>query len=249
MTWRCWTDDFRQARGALPRAEILASAHVVLREFLTSRGQVPEGTEGPVRALGSPFKKIKAGRERGVTLYEPNPQGKAFHDPDLRFPGVVWLLAYGVRKEGDPDDAYRDFERLGADAMRPTTSDYALLWEDLRLEAEMALRRELEDGLRDLRELARRQPEVLHRLALEELQPGVAFVLFDDGETRLLVLPVVDANRRPVSEEVQALMVSIVFEESKLDELEAPSPEILQRIAKYELRPFEFALCRRIARR
>lgn len=149
MTWalratrRCLADDLRLVASddgdASRDLEAFREAHLAVRDFMNQRSQVPGGTEGSIRALGPEFRELECSRDRGVTLHEERPRGRAVQHPDVTWPGVVWLLAVGYRKEGDKRDAFEDFEAIGADAMRPQDVDYGDLFADMRREAAEAL--------------------------------------------------------------------------------------------------------------
>lgn len=202
---------------------------------------MPGGTEGHVQALGRGFAKLKTGRWRAVTLFEETPLGVAVQDPDLGFAGVVWLGAVGFRKDGDPDDAYEVFARLGPDAIEPTELDYTDLFADIHTEASESLRRDLEAGVAALLDKARAEPDVLHRL---EIEPGLGIAVraFAHHGYRILVLPARDARGHAVSEELWVLFGRIVFPGVDLGSLEYPSPALVRDIAEYEVGASEFSL-------
>jgi hypothetical protein len=240
ITLRCWRDDFGYP-GDDPNLAV-ALERLIIRDFVRARRVDPDGSEGPIAALGIPFMKLKAGRSRGVTLWEGEPQGKTVQDPALPYPGVVWLLGSGERKEGDADDAYREFERLGIARLLPTTADYELLYADIYQAALDGLREDLERALKELLEEASREPGVLHRAAIESAELGLAVVVLDYAEYRVLVLPLLDFDRKPIPQEIHVALAKIVFDERRLDELiDYPDPDLLAEIG-YEPGPFDLVL-------
>ena len=192
-------------------------------------------------ALGRRFSKLKTGRWRAVTLFEETPLGEAIHDPELGFAGVVWLGAVGLRKDGDADDAYELFARIGARAIEPTQLDYTDLFADIHAEALESLRSDLEAGVAALLDRARAEPDVLHRL---EVDPGVGIAVraFARHGYRILVLPTRGTNGHAVPEELFVLVARVVFPGVDLTALEYPSPALVQDIAGYELSGSEFSL-------
>jgi hypothetical protein len=214
----------------------LAFNQLIVSDFFTTRMQRPDGHEGPIAALGVPYMKLKAGRWRGVTVWEKTPQGRTdIQDPDLGFPGVVWLLATGFRTAGDPDDAYRDFERLGINGLKPRPIDYEYLYADIHETALDAVRRELERVSNELLELAWREPGVFHSADIEIAEIALGIKLFDDAEYRVLILPVIDSQNHPISEDVFELIVRAIFD-CRLDELDfAPDPAVLAELG-YQMR-------------
>lgn len=88
ITLRCWLNDLGYAEPMTDLATALE--HLIVRDFVNTRRQNPDGHEGPLAALGVPHMRLKAGRWRGVTIWEGHPQGRAgIQDPALPFPGVV----------------------------------------------------------------------------------------------------------------------------------------------------------------
>lgn len=251
-TRRCWQDDFGEQLedNRVPALETRRQGHLVVRDFLNQRSQQPDGTEGPIAALGSAFMKLKCGRYRAATLHQEHLLGiddAQVRDPEVTWQGVVWLLAVGYRKEGDPDDAYNDFERIGADALRPQHQDYVDLYASIRQAAADTFDIELRARLAELLERARSEPDVLHRLDAEPFA-GIAIKVFHDHGYRILVLSAIDARRRPVSEAVSEVIVASVFPGVRLDELEFPDARLVERIADYALQPGEYALSFRYKR-
>jgi len=247
VTRRCWRDDLRQATES-PSPARLAPAELIVRDFLNQRGLEPDGTEGPIVTLGPAFMKLKASRWRGVTVHELEPAGvRGVQDPDYRWPGVVWLCGVGYRKDGDPDDAYKHFERIGADGVLPQEADYTDLFAEIREAAASALRADVEAAVGQLLIDARADPSTLHRL---DIDPGigVAICVFARHGYRILVLPTIDAARRPVSEELQALLVGEIFPGVRVEDLDAPDPRTVRDIVAYDLRSGEYAFSFRYKR-
>lgn len=247
ITSRCWHDDlgYKTPEAPIP---LLAFDQVIVRDFLMTRMQMPDGHEGPIASLGVPHMKLKASRWRGVTIWEKQPRGKDIQDPSLSFPGVVWLLAVGYRSAGDADDAYRDFERLGVERLAPRPIDYEYLYSDIHEAVLDATRRELERVANELLELAWREPGVFHRADIEIADIALGITLFDNAEYRVLVLPVVDSRNRAIPEEVHTLLVRTIFD-CRLDELEfAPDPAVLAEMG-YQPRPSDMLVAQLRERR
>jgi hypothetical protein len=241
MTTRCWVEDF----GYQPAKPKVADAleYLIVRDFVNTRRQEPDGHEGPVAALGVPYMKLKAGdRSRGVTLWDKRPQGRDnIQDPDLPYPGVVWLVASGYRKEGDADDAYEVFARLGVAGLAPKSGDYEHLYTDIYEAALEALQADFERALNELLERAGREPGIVHRADLEIAQLAVAIVVFDTIEYRVAIFPLLDSNRRPIPEDIRDALIQIVFKDARLDELEYPDASVLAGLG-YEPGPFDLPL-------
>jgi hypothetical protein len=142
-----------------------------------------------------------------------------------------------VRTEGASDDAYEEFEKLGADALRPTRDDYELLFEDIHTAAYEALRYDPERAMNELLELAWREPNRIHEGYVEIGELGVGVILFESGEYRVAILPAVDDRKRPISDDILELLLRVVFgEDCRLDQLEPADRGMLDSIG-YELRP------------
>lgn len=240
LTCRCWRDDL--VGHGEPSLESAEASSVAAREFRKSRSANPEGTEGPVAALGTPYKKLKAGRERAVTLWERTPAGRQLQDPDLRFEGVVWLLGIGLRKEGDPDDAYEVFAKLGVAGLAPDSEDYELLFADVRDASLAEFRSSITKQIDELMELARAEPDVLHRLEVDTATEFGLAVMYQTAETRVLIVPTLTLTKRPVPEEIQALVIQAVFDGARVDQLDWPDDATVRQIAGYDIRPGEFAV-------
>jgi len=192
--------------------------------------------------------KLKTSRWRGVTLHELEPAGvQRVRDPEYPWPGVVWLCGVGYRKDGDADDAYKQFESMGAGGVRPEDADHLDLFAEIREAAAAALRADVEASVEQLLIDARTDPSTLHRL---DIDPGfgVAICVFARHGYRILVLPTIDSARRPVSEELQALLVGVIFPGVRVEDLEAPDPLTVRGIAEYDLRRGEYALSFRYKR-
>jgi hypothetical protein len=229
ISLRCWRDDLKYP-GDEPELNS-ALEDILVRDFARTRRVNPEGQEGVIAALGPPFMKLKAGdRARGVSIWEERPQGRIVEDPDLPFAGVVWLLGRGYRKEGDADDAYREFARIGAERLRPVQVDYELLYAAILEDAIEALRMDLERALKELLEHAWREPGVLHEAVVESYELGLAILVFDNAEYRVLVLPTLGPDKRPIPDQIQESLIRIVFDGKRLDELEYPDAEILAQV-------------------
>ena len=223
ITRRCWKDDLGQQseQGEVDDAR----DELIVRDFVRTRREDPDGREGPVVALGVPYMKLKAGRWRGVTIWEGRPQGRVgVQDPSLPFPGVVWLAGVGYRKEGDRDDAFEYFERLGATALAPKLVDYEDLYAAFRVALLAQLREDLEGALNELLEQAWREPDEIHYAEVEFADLGFGVVVLDTIEYRILVLPTLDSQRRPIPEELHVALIQIAFEGSRLDEVEPQIP-------------------------
>lgn len=242
ITQRCLSDDLGYQVGS---ADLLtALEHGIVRDFYRARAADPDGTEGPIAALGVPYMKLKAGeRARGVTLWERTPQGRNdIQDPALPFPGVVWLVGVGVRKEGDKNDAYEVFERLGVARLAPTRSDYEALYADIHTTAHEALVADLERAMHELLERAWREPGRLHEEHIEIGELGVGILVFEFGEYRVVILPLVDDRNHAVPEDILLLLVRVAFgDDCRLEDLEAADPEMLRSIG-YRPRPTDWAL-------
>ncbi len=242
VTSRCLKDDL--AYGDDSADLLTAMEHGIVRDFVRTRSSEPDGTEGVIAALGVPFMKLKAGdRARGVTLWEKKPQGRDnIQDPALPFPGVVWLAGIGFRKEGDRGDAYEVFARLGPDRLMPTQMDYELLYADIHTATEEALRSDLARAMHELLERAWREPGRLQEQHIEIGDIAVGIVVFDYGEYRVAVLPLIDDRKHSVPEDILLLFARVVFgDECRLEELEPADPEILREIG-YRPRPTDWAL-------
>lgn len=97
--------------GPLPLDEIV---HPLLRKAQMLDGRPAADLHGDAIASVSDnvFYKVKTGRHRGAVWIDGS--------------GTLWLCAAGIRREGDPDDFYADFERKcigGSDLFLPTESD------------------------------------------------------------------------------------------------------------------------------
>jgi hypothetical protein len=247
ITRRCWKDDFRYQSDQGEADD--ASEELIVRDFLRTRRENPDGHEGPVAALGVPYMKLKAGRWRGVTIWEARPQGRVgVQDPDLPFPGVVWLAGVGFRKEGDRDDAFEVFERLGSAALAPKLVDYEDLYVAFRLALLAQMRDDLERALNELLEEAWREPDEMHYAQIDFADLGFGVVVLDTIEYRVLVLPTVDFQRRPIPEEVHVALIQIAFVDGRLDDVEPADPEMLRKLG-YAPRPFEYAVAQMRERR
>lgn len=77
---------------------------------------------------------------------------------------------------------------------------------------------------------------------------GVAVCVFARHGYRILVLPTIDSARRPVSEELQALLIGAIFPGVRVEELDAPDPQTVKGIAEYDLRSGEYVFCHRYKR-
>lgn len=153
-----------------------------------------------------------------------------------------------MRKEGDSDDAYEVFARLGAENLDPSKEDYALLAADVREAASRALGEEIRKVMAELVEHARREPETLHHADIHDANVGMA-VVYQAGEYRVLIVPTLTLSRRPISQEMQVLVIDAVFEGIPLDQLDFPEERQLQRVVGYELRAGEFAVAKRVTTR
>lgn len=240
ITRRCWKDDLRQQSEQGEVDDALEE--LIVRDFIRTRREDPDGREGPVAALGVPYMKLKAGRWRGVTIWEARPQGQVgVQDPGLPFPGVVWLAGVGYRKEGDRDDAFEYFERLGSADLAPKLVDYEDLYAAFRLALLAQIRDDLERALNELLEEAWREPNEMHYAQIDFAELGFGVVVFDTIEYRVLVLPTLDSQRRPIPEELHVALIQIAFEDGRLDEVDPADPEMLERLG-YVPRPFEYAV-------
>lgn len=222
-TRRCLTEDLEleleiDDASASQDLTAIKDKHLILRDFLTQRTTHPDGREGSVKALGEHYKELKTSRHRGVTLHEERPRDRAMQHPDVSWAGVVWLLAAKYRKEGDQHDAFRDFERMGVGAILPTDVDYVDLLAAVRREAREALaeelgaaeearREELQSGVRSTLAAAQANPGTMQRMVSDPFA-GFAVKVFSDHGYRILVVPTLSRDRRPVSDEVQDLLVS-----------------------------------------
>lgn len=233
LTRRCAYDDlgFPRQVNAVSLEFAQALDLLIVRDFVRSRSADPDGQEGIVAELGVPHMKLKAGRWRGVTVWERQPRGVEIQDPDLTFPGVVWLVGAGVRKEGDADDAYRGFARLGRAGLAPADADYEQLFADIEDAAYRALLADLERAMNELLEAAWREPHRLHEAVVEIGSVGVAILIWEAVEYRVVILPLLDLEHRPVSLEVLTLLARVVFgDDCRLDELEDADAGVLAEI-------------------
>ena len=90
----------------------LVNENAILRAFVERRSQLPIGQE-TVEGLTA---KIVA-----YSLHSGDYRGLTWHHEKA---GVVWLLAAGFHRSGDPDDAYPYFRELGrAGRLLPTEDD------------------------------------------------------------------------------------------------------------------------------
>lgn len=241
ITQRCMREDFGYPDGS---DFVVALEHPIVRDFLRSRREDPEGSEGVIASLGVPFMKLKAGdRERGVTIWERKPQGRdGIEDPALPFAGVVWLAGFGYRKEGDKHDAYEHFEKTSASRLVPTQADYELLYADIQREVYESLVEELERVMNELLERAWREPGHLHEERVEIGHLGVAITVLDYAEYRIAILPALDDSNRPVSLDILELLVRVIFgKECRLADLEPADPEMLAAVG-YRGRASDLAL-------
>ena len=240
ITSRCWRDDLGYSTEE-PDLSV-ALERLIVREFVRTRRVNPDGDEGPIAALRVPWMKLKASRDRAVTVWEARPQGRVgIQDPLLGYPGVVWLAGVGFRKEGDPDDAYEEFARLGPSRLSPISNDYTYLYADIRIAAVEALRDDLERALNELVERAQREPGVFHAADLEIGELGFAAVVFDNLVYRILIMPMVDAQGRGIPSEIHAALIEVAFPDCRLDELEYPEQAILKDLG-YSPGPLEYAI-------
>jgi hypothetical protein len=102
ITRRCLTDDLGLPAESvdLPIDE-LANANDVIAAFRDRRAEMGSAGQEPIRSLLPDVVafSLHVGRQRGATWHH-------------REAGVIWLLAVGYHREGDPNDAYAYFERL-----------------------------------------------------------------------------------------------------------------------------------------
>lgn len=244
-TRRCLTEDLElkpDDASALQDLTVIKSEHLIVRDFLTQRTVYPDGREGSVKVLGDQYKELKSSRHRGVTLHEERPDDQAMKHPDVSWDGVVWLLAAKYRKEGDQHDAFSDFERMGVSALLPTALDYEELFAAVRREAREALAEDLHSDVRSTLAAAQANPGTMQRMVSNPFA-GFAVKVFSDHGYRILVVPTLTRDRRPVSSEVQELLVQVTFKGHPLGNLESPDPRTVADITGYELEAGEFALC------
>jgi hypothetical protein len=149
ITRRCLTDDLGLPADSvdLPIDE-LAGANDVIAAFRDRRAEMGSAGQEPIRSLLPELVafSLHVGRRRGATWHH-------------REAGVIWLLAVGYHREGDPDDAYAYFERLRAAGRLLPDRDDMLAFARSRAPT---LARSLLNDVPGLVAAAREQPGVIH---------------------------------------------------------------------------------------
>jgi hypothetical protein len=154
----------------------------------SSRHSLPAGVSATTtleRSLPSHLGR-RSGGCRGATIIE----GRPGTTPDDK---VVWLLAYGLHRSGEPEDAFPYFKQLDLEGrLLPTLDDYAALEKDRG-------RRFVEQVMRvvpRLMEQAKEQPEAEQSASIGgSTQIGVAMEVVETLEE--VYLRVSPLNLRP----------------------------------------------------
>jgi hypothetical protein len=117
ITARCCRDDL-DVDPAKASIEKLRSKWKIVGKFADLRSSLPDGQEPFRSAVGSDVFTLHSGRQRGATWY----------DREYR---VVWLLGFGIHREGDHNDSYNRIEWLDERGqLMPTVEDYEALIRD-----------------------------------------------------------------------------------------------------------------------
>lgn len=163
ITGRCLAEDL--GVDAQASFESLLGQDIV-RGLVGKRAAAPTGGEEFTgHGTGLSLQKLRFRDQRGATWYE---EEKA----------VVWLLACGLHRSGDPDDAYPYMERLGQEGrLIPTDSDYEALFDD---RAERAAEVVVEEA-QELLSAAREQASIEQVGVLGEQAPVSVVVEMTDG--------------------------------------------------------------------
>jgi hypothetical protein len=136
LTSRCLADDLNAAEGA--NFEAIEGLEIV-EAFVAERAGHTHGTRQ--------VNPLSCGREVWVLARGHNHRGATLYDPD---DDVVWLVAYGRHRSGEPDDFFPYCKGLDEDkSLLPTAGDYERmyterdLWfaEAVRVEAPLILQR------------------------------------------------------------------------------------------------------------
>lgn len=149
VTGRCLTDDLAFAADSVDLTiDELASANEVIAAFRDRRAVMGSAGQEPIRSLLPEVVafSLHVGRQRGATWHH-------------REAGVIWLLAVGYHREGDPNDAYAYFERLKAAGRLLPDRDDMLAY--VRSQAP-TLARSLLNDVPGLVTAAQDRPEVIH---------------------------------------------------------------------------------------
>jgi hypothetical protein len=148
ITRRCLTDDLSIPANSvdLPIDE-LANANDVIAAFRDRRAEMGSAGQEPIRSLLPDVVafSLHVGRQRGATWHH-------------RQAGVIWLLAVGYHREGDPNDAYAYFERLKAAGRLLPDRDDMLAFVRSQVPT---LARSLLDDVPELVDVARAHPGVI----------------------------------------------------------------------------------------
>lgn len=152
ITARCWEGDLNLPadHDALTK---VGERFGIVSKFLSLRGQSPTGQEVFREGTSRPdMYTLHGDRMRGVTWYD-----KEYY--------VVWLLGFGIHREGHHSDAYKVLARLDRkEQLLPTVADYELLLRD-RAAREIP---EMVFKVRTLLAQARAEPEEFHSTIVRE---------------------------------------------------------------------------------
>lgn len=136
---------------------------MILRKFVDLRSTLPEGSEIFQGASHSEVFTLHGGQHRGATWYD--------HEY-----AVVWLLGFGLHREGDHNDAYPYLERLDERGqLMPTEEDYEVL---IREREE----RQIPQMITEVRALLKRARAVPEKVQSAMLNTGVTISLYVERE-------------------------------------------------------------------
>src|SRR5207249_5018832 len=112
--------------------------------------------------------------------------------------------------------------------LAPTRTDYETLYADIHAAAEEALLADLERVMNELLERAWREPGRLHEEHVEIGELGLGILVFESGEYRVVILPLIDERNHAVPEDILLLLVRAAFgKDCRLEDLEAADPGVL----------------------
>lgn len=117
LTRRCLEEDL--GRSPETNLEDLLGVEIV-KAFIARRRERHDNTRevAPLTSGRTVWRLSRGHDHRGATWYDPDEK-------------VVWLLAYGRHRSGEPDDAFPYFKQLDSeDRLFPTLDDYTALEND-----------------------------------------------------------------------------------------------------------------------